>query len=766
MGCAMDAINQRARVSRARPGRLLALTIAVVGLMVGTHAASAATVVTDQVIGLAAKAQVEVPVTFGQVFKDGDVPKGATVVATVAGAPVTLQVDPKATNPDGSLRHAVLTLRIPELGRKAKLPVALSTAATAPMAGAPVTLAALLTTAYDAKAVFQLGGQAYTVEARPLLQAAAKGAACKPWNTQCNQWLSGPLASEWVVHGQAMSSGGTAAPGLEVYFAVRAYSNGAGGVGQVRTDIIVENSNAFAPQVQPQYTATLTSGSASYTSPALTQYTATRWHQVLWWNASNPQVYLQQNIPYIEDTKAISRYMSLTPDASFLASLAQSCVPLDHCGQTPQMGNTGAQPSIGPLPRWTSVYVVDPDVRAYNWMLANTDALGAYSVHYRDAATGWPLSIQQHPNVTITAYNYAQGVAAGMGATAAAYAKDLLPTCVNNAVVTGCKPNSYRTGSPYEWDNAHQPDMSYVPYMVTGSYYYMSELAFSGSINELYSNMAYRGYSKGLIDEAYGQVRGKAWVLRNMVNAAWLLPDQYPLKAEFNASVNNAIQDFNTKYTDNPNASPLGLLMTYGALAYNIDGGQGNGMAPWQHDFLTWSAGHAADLGFAGAAAFRNWLARFEIGLMTDWQSHPNGYCWLQASAYKLIVKDADGTWLPSFTAIYAKNFPTLVGLGCNTPTMVAAMGKLEGQPWQAGEMPGYPYASTGFPANFQIGVATAADSGLPGAQDAWSLFDSRSIRPDGTHSNDPTNAYRNYPNFAVIPRTVTAGVVKANQKR
>ncbi|HEX7369065.1 MAG TPA: hypothetical protein VF284_02120, partial [Rhodanobacteraceae bacterium] len=166
------------------------------------------------------------------------------------------------------------------------------------------------------------------------------------------------------------------------------------------------------------------------------------------------------------------------------------------------------------------------------------------------------------------------------------------------------------------------------------------------------------------------------------------------------------------------------------------------------HDFLTWSAGHAAELGFTGAAAFRNWLAKFEIGLMTDWQTHANGYCWLQASAYKIQVKDAAGNWLPSYAAAYRETFPTLVGLACNSRDMLAAMHKLEKKPWQAGKMVGYPYAATGFPANFQIGIAAAADSGLPKSHDAWKLFESRSVKPKGRE------AYDNYPNFAVLPRS------------
>ncbi|MBU6478763.1 MAG: hypothetical protein KGQ32_12610, partial [Xanthomonadaceae bacterium] len=452
----------------------------------------------------------------------------------------------------------------------------------------------LLTTDYDARVSINLGGMTYSANARGLLQTANSAPACAPWNPQCNVWLSGPLASEWVVNGPVTSSAGSAYPNLRIYFAVRAYAGSTPGtVASVRTDIILENTDAFASQAQPQYTATLTSGSASYTSPALTQYTATRWHHVLWWNNAEPQVYLQQDTQYIQNSMAVSRYMSLQPSETFLAGLRQSCAPLDNCDQTQAMGTTGAQAAIGPLPRWTSVYIVYPDVRAYNWMLANTDALGAYSIHYRDAATSFPVSIQKHPYATIINWASANRNAERADAKGKKYKVDLLHTCVNNAVVRDCDHGWYNTGNPYIWDNAHQPAESYVPYMVTGDYYYMSELAFGASHNELWSNEGYRGYSKGLIDAAHGQVRGKAWVLREMADAAWLLPDSYPLKAEFNADVENSLADWNVNYTDNLNANPLGL-MDSGPI-YNMNGGNQNGVAPWQHNFLTWSAGHAAE---------------------------------------------------------------------------------------------------------------------------------------------------------------------------
>ncbi len=744
-----STVDARRRASGFGASRIRWLALLSAWVSLYLNAANAATIVTNHVISETRHVQTGVPVTFGQIFKAGDVAKGESLTATLQGRPVPLQVDVKAANPDGSLRHAVLTVLIPALAGGANDALTISTASR-PAAREPVTLARLLASHYDATASLDINGTHYTIGARALLMAANSAGTCKQWGATCNLWLSGPLVGAWVVNGSLTSASGATNPDLRVYFAVRAYAGTTpGSIGFVRTDIIVENTRAFSPQAQPQYTATLTSGSASYTSPVLTQYAYTRWHKVLWWNNVQPVVYLQQDTRYIQNSMAVSRYMALKPDEPFLAGLRQSCAPMDHCDQTQAMGTTGAQAAIGPLPRWTSVYIVDPDVRAYNWMLANTDALGAYSIHYRDQATGWPVSIAKHPYVTIANWRDAHRNAAGAGSDARLYRRDLLPNCVRDSVLTQrCTDEWYGTGNPNAWDNAHQPAESYVPYMVTGDYYYMEELAFAASHNEVWSNESYRGYSKGLIDASHSQVRAKAWVLREMANAAYLLPDGYPLKAEFNADVNNALADFNKRYTDNPNASPLGVLD--GGAVYPVNGHPNVGMAPWQHNFLTWSAGHAAELGFPGAAAFRNWLAKFEIGLMTDWQNNPTrGYCWLEASAYSIQVKDVTGSWLPSFSAVYAMTFPSLVGQACDSRSMVEAIARRDKRPRKRGEMGGYPASPTGFPANFQIGLAAAADSTLPGAVKAWRIFESRSIKPV------PPKGYNNYPNFAIVPRSI-----------
>src|SRR3546814_6544354 len=44
--------------------------------------------------------------------------------------------------------------------------------------------------------------------------------------SQCNQWLSGPQTSEWVVNGPVTAADGATDPNLRIYFAVRAYADG------------------------------------------------------------------------------------------------------------------------------------------------------------------------------------------------------------------------------------------------------------------------------------------------------------------------------------------------------------------------------------------------------------------------------------------------------------------------------------------------------------------------------------------------------------
>jgi len=371
--------------------------------------------------------------------------------------------------------------------------------------------------------------------------------------------------------------------------------------------------------------------------------------------------------------------------------------------------------------------VISTDPRAFGWMLANDDAVGSYPFHYRDKATGRPLEITNHPYVTIADSSYAKQAAASGNSK---YAKDLLPACGGDC------------SDPYTFDIAHHPSIGYVPYMVTGDFYYLEELQFAASYVELWPNPAYRQYSKGVLHHAQPQVRGQAWALRTLSDAAFITPDSDPMKCYFTQLMTNILSDYNTNYTDGGLTDPLHIA--FGYFPYTINGQARDGIAPWQDDFFTWAVGHAAEQGFPGAAKLLKWKAAFQVGMMEGWKSDAtHGYCWLEASAYKVQVRDSQSAPLYSnLTKVYQTTFPNLYGLTCNTQAMVNAMSS-SSHTYQLGEMRGYAWSPTGYPSNLQIGLAMAAESGIPGAADAWQLFSNRSVKPD----------YGNYPNFAVIPR-------------
>src|SRR5690606_5094959 len=76
--------------------------------------------------------------SFGQVFRPGEIGPGAALEVAVGGVRTPAQMDAKAFNPDGSVRHAVLTIEAPRLGgRKRAEAVILSAGDAAPPKAEP-----------------------------------------------------------------------------------------------------------------------------------------------------------------------------------------------------------------------------------------------------------------------------------------------------------------------------------------------------------------------------------------------------------------------------------------------------------------------------------------------------------------------------------------------------------------------------------------------------------------------------------------------------
>lgn len=678
-------------------GRLGIVSLAAFCLIQLAHAGE---VTSFTVYSRANRPQTDVPVTFGQAFRPGDVPANQTLTAKLPnGKAVPLQVDPKATNRDGSLRHAVLTAELPNIESGAHQTVSLYAEPRQGQArGAGIKPAELIRKGFNATVHLTLDGKRYTASAAKMLSTGG-----------AKKWLSGPLVTEWLVGGAVKSVDGVANPHLAVYFYVRAYR----GLSRARVDVVVENDWSYVPDPKNlTYGVHITvGGKRVYSQKDLVHYAHARWHKVFWWGQA-PAVGVRVDLRYLMRAGALPPYNRLKVPSRVLDKLRSELAPMQRGSISKYMPGPGANPDIGPLPRWTALYVVTGDPRAKRAMLLNGDAGGSFSIHYRDKKTGLPISIQDYPYATLLGH-------VGDTVNPKTGRSEAFPPCGGD-----CK-------SPYVPDSAHQPSIAYVPYLVTGDYFYLQELQFWADWNVFRQNPYYRKFEKGLLWDQ--SVRGQAWSLRELARTAYITPDSSPLKKYFRRILENNIDWYTKTYADNPDANKLHIIVNGYALGYNNH----RGIAPWMDDFFTWSMSELVALGFESAKPMLDWKAQFPVARMMD-----PGYCWISAAIYSLNVRDSKSS--PLYTTLHeaydASVPPARRKAPCGSLEMARAF-RLR----HAGEMTGYSQSPTGYPANMQPALAAAVDAGIPGAKKAWEKFINRRNATD----------FRSYPNFGVIPRSL-----------
>lgn len=700
-------------------GALMVVTTVV--LLPGMATAAARPIMDMRLAQIGSRCDGEAPVTFGQPFRPGDVPAGSRIAIRSDGSALPTQTDIKARNADGSVRHAVISVDVPcSVDRKDRLQVA---AVDTPAQGRDIRVSDVLGSGFNSRVEFNIDGHPWHVDADALLKRIAGHDNCDDVSIYCRHWLDGPLAGEWVVGAPPVDDKGRAHPRLMVFFAVRAY--GPAPVSTVRVDVTVENDWAYAAQPHDlTYDARVSvAGQPPSDMGRITHFERARWHKVLWWgHADGPVWFAALNGPYLQATPAVPAYQDIDLSPSMLASVRQSCAPMDHCDVMTRMEATGAQPQIGPLPQWSSAYIVNPhDYRTYRWMLADSDALGAYGTHYRQQDTDEALSVQQHPCATLV------GPAEMARCRVPPHGDDRIPWC-HGACST-----------PLQAEPAHHGAPAYVAYLVTGDWYYAQELTFWTDWTIFTQNPEYRGYRAGLVNQQ--QVRSQAWDLRTLGDAAYLLPDDSPFKTYFNDVATNNIRWYNKHYSDSPDANRMGFLSGQHAVLYPYSGAEDSALSPWQQSFFTWAAGNLVDQGFRGAKAMRDYFSRFQIGTLTA-----HGFCPEMATAYTLRVRDSrKAPYYKTFAQIYDRSFGKLADVGCDPKALNSALRRdpdYDGFNYPPGTMVGYPDSGTGFVANFQIGLAAAADANDPQADEAWRWFMNRPVRPD----------YSEAPQFAVVP--------------
>lgn len=681
--------------------------------------------ITDIRIQNTGAAQSNVPFTFGQVIAAGDMAKTEGLVGKLAdGSIIPLQADIKATHADGSVRHVIVSGVLPVLaaGQTQTLTLVRSSASTP----SKLTIQQLAASGLDSKVTVTIDNVQY---AATLADALAVG---NPVN-----WLSGTVASEWIMSVPLKNASGVPHPLLNARFDVRWYS---GQSKKALVSVILENDKTFTAGARNlTYDVRIDVGGRTvYSKDGLTHYHHARWRQSAWWDAATaPAIHLQHNTAYLIASKAVSNY-----DQSVVLSekeLARFGTQLNDATTGPMtigpiyssMHASGGRNEIGPLPGFSVMYLLSQDKRAKDVMMAVAEGSGSWPMHLRDEKTGYPVRTDNPAHRELTTHMNARR-------------KGPLPVprCAND--------DDSLCVTPYSHDTAHQPSIAYLPYLVTGDHYYLEELHFWAASNPLGTSPGSYGHEKGLV--RWQQVRGQAWSLRTLGHAAYITPDLHPLKTYFSAQLDHNLAFYHDAYViGNPNN--LG--------AYDGTGGVSDSRkttsAPWQDDYLTWSFGYLNELGFTKALPILQWKAKYAVGRMTA-----SGFCWTQGANYSLQIRDSlDTPVYASFEQLYNVNFSSAsipndsrkaiadplgqryIDQACASQAQADWMTRADGRTWEIGRMAGYASSTLGNPSIMQLALAVAATSGIPNADHAWATFMGRTVKPD----------YGTAPQFAIIPR-------------
>lgn len=605
------------------------------------------------------------PFSLGHTFKKGDVPSGSQLTGSI----VNLQVVPKSTWPDGSLKFAIVSGLAP---LTANTPLSVTLSIGTPTGGTAI-----------------IPGNGFLYNTTATIDAGIFGQATwttTDWSSPFLTWVSGPKMTSCIYR----KSIGTDAH-LVAWLEVRVYSGGA-------IEVLPWLENGYLQLPGSSISTTPTSKSATYVFtlggvqrasvainlPARTRTPIISGTATSYWLGTDPQVVPRHDVAYMQETALVPKYSGVTASPS----LQSTYTPLQQGGFTygdDAMPSTGFSAPIGLLPTHDVLYLTSTDTGAYASVIRNGFSAGRYPIYYRDETTNRPLRFSSHPRASLNYSGTGQYPVAATG-----------------------------TGAP-GWDIPHHPSMGYMAYLLTGHWYHMETVQFVATVNYLGQVDQYRQNEKGIFLSESGActVRGAAWATRTLLQATTATPDNDVLRAEFVASLTANIDFNHTTYVAQPH-NPFGIVAPYGdGYGTPTDGKQQD--APWQQDFYTATYGYmlAADPPITAPtktklSAFFAWKAQSAIGRLGGIGA--DEWLYRDAAPYNFTVALVDspdwgggtGPWPASWGALYQATY------GYTNPGV-------------AGDLRGGNYpATTSYWANLKPAISYAVQHGVAGADVAY----------------------------------------------
>ncbi|WP_421994633.1 carbohydrate-binding domain-containing protein [Roseococcus sp.] len=326
---------------------------------------------------------------------------------------------------------------------------------------------------------------------------------------------------------------------------------------------------------------------------------------------------IRQDVAHLQAAGVVAGYdLTLNLDTGLLAAFGEAThaagwgEPFATNGVTQFMPGTGGRADIGITTEANTSWLISQDPRAAAYALGQAEAASSVPWNFWDSANGTWLSTDDYPNLWTD----------GRGGTGT-------PGDATSGGLT--QQVDGQTG--WHTDSAHQPNLSFVPYVLTGARWMLDNLEAQAAWNILAQQPSVRGDdSDNLINT--NQVRGAAWALREVDNAAWAAPDGSAEKAYFQEASDANYAWLVSKI---PEWTALqGEAHGWVPGSYGADGA----LPPWQQDYFASTVIAAASRGNADALTFLEWQSNFLVGRFTH---AAEGFDAHDGAAYLLAISDA-----------------------------------------------------------------------------------------------------------------------------
>lgn len=537
-------------------------------------------------------------ITFGQAFAPG-VLKPENMIAVRYGETILpAQIDVKALHDDGSVRHAAVTISTP--GVEAGDDIQGALIKEAPGVNQDFNATALISKNFEMSASLRFyyadeTTSDFIVDVRKLaLSSLEEGAV--------DIWLDGPLVKEFRIEKSA-------APHLLLRFDIRVYRDG-----DIKTDVIASNEKTFSPgQRESVYDVTIgTKDGSVFSEKKVGHYRASTWRRSFW-TGSQPLLFVVNDIETFIDARALAPLdvsLGVAADSTARDDRLLSNLPLLSPALIKQnMRAPGGRADIGIYTQWAATYLVAQTEAAARVMFANADAAGAVPWHFIDESTGAPVRIDQRRKFWADPRGLEKK-----------YASDQPHKDIFSSSDGGWTP-----------DQAHKPALTFVPYLVTAERYYADELAMQAAWSVFGKWPHLREGGLKVLDVQ--QVRGSAWTLRDLSDAAFILPDNHPLKEYFHTALNENLEAMVEKYIVRRAMSEANELEGY---FEELIEREPERISPWQNDFLVLALWLEARRGDGRSEKLLRWADNFQSGRFLEADFDP-----MRGTSYALAAKAA-----------------------------------------------------------------------------------------------------------------------------